>query len=57
MTRVLLTVAGFAMIAAFLAIQALVLYVIARIVLVAVSFVPMIGKKHRHPDWDRLNRR
>lgn len=25
-------------------------------VLYAVRFIPMIGRKHRHSDWDRLNK-
>jgi hypothetical protein len=24
-------------------------------VLCLVRFVPLIGRKHRHPDWDRFN--
>ena len=24
-------------------------------VLCLVRFIPIIGRKHRHPDWDRLN--
>jgi hypothetical protein len=44
-------------IAALLAVNALALYAIYRIVMVTVSFIPAIGKKHRHGDWDRLNRR
>jgi len=44
-------------IAGLLALQALVLYLIWWIVMIVVSFVPTIGRKHRHRDWDRLNRR
>ena len=44
-------------IAALLALNALALYAAYRLVIVAVSFIPAIGKKHRHGDWDRLNRR
>ena len=47
---------GFAMIAGLLAIQALALYVIWWVVLRLVAFLPMIGKKHRHQNWERLNR-
>jgi hypothetical protein len=25
-------------------------------VLSLVRFIPMVGRKHRHSDWDRLNR-
>ena len=48
---------GFAIIAALIAAQLLALYLISRVVLIAVSFVPMIGRKHRHKDWDTINRR
>lgn len=30
-------------------------YVFMWAVLCVVRAVPMIGRKHRHPDWDRLN--
>jgi hypothetical protein len=26
-------------------------------VLCLVRFIPLIGRKHRHPDWDHLNKR
>jgi len=50
-------VLGLGSIAGLLALQALVLYLIWWIVMIVVSFVPTIGRKHRHRDWDRLNRR
>jgi hypothetical protein len=43
-------------IARLLALNALVLYAIYRVAMAAVSFFPVIEKKHRHRDWDRLNR-
>jgi len=43
-------------IAGLLMLNALAFYVIYRIVMMTVSFIPAIGKKHRHRDWDRLNR-
>jgi hypothetical protein len=43
-------------IACLLALNALALYAIYRVAMAAVSFFPVIGKKHRHRDWDRLNR-
>jgi len=38
-----------------LALQALALYVLWWTVMIAVSKVPMIGKRHRHDRWDELN--
>ena len=57
MSRGLQVVLGLGSIAGLLALQALVLYLIWWIVMIVVSFVPTIGRKHRHRDWDRLNRR
>jgi len=51
--EILIAVLG---IAGLLTLNALVLYAIYRVVMVTVSFIPAIGKKHRHRDWDRLNR-
>ena len=48
---------GFALIAALIAVQVVVLYVISMLVVAGVSrFAPLVGRKHRHKDWDRLNR-
>ena len=44
-----------AAIAGLLALQALALYLLWWGVMVAVSKVPMIGKRHRHDRWDELN--
>jgi len=33
------------------------LYAFSGIVLRAVKVIPLIGRKHKHRDWDRLNRR
>ena len=52
--QILLAVLG---ITGLLTLNALVLYAIYRVVKVTVSFIPAIGKKHRHGDWDRLNLR
>ena len=43
-------------IAGLLAIIALAFYVIWRIAMVAVSRLPIIGRKHKHADWDRLQK-
>ena len=32
------------------------LYAFMWTVLCLVRFIPMIGRKHRHSDWERLNR-
>lgn len=55
MTNVLHLLGGLAMIAGLLFVQALALYLVARLVLIGVSFVPLIGKRHRHSRWDSLN--
>jgi hypothetical protein len=55
MTPLLQILGGLAIIAGLLIIQALALYLIARLVLIAVSFVPLVGKRHRHSRWDSLN--
>ena len=49
-----------ALLAAWLLIMPLIvvgsLYGLSWTVLCLVRFIPLIGRKHRHPDWDRLNR-
>ena len=47
---------GFAMIAGILAVLAAAGYFMWWLVLVVVARLPMIGRRHRHKDWDRLNR-
>ena len=47
---------GLLAIALLLAIAALALYAIWRVVMVVVAWVPMIGRRHRHRDWDRLQK-
>ena len=56
MTKLLQLLGGFAMIAGILAALALAGYLLWWIVLVAISRVPMIGRRHRHARWDALNR-
>jgi hypothetical protein len=48
---------GLVMIAALIAVQLFAFYLVAQLVLYVVSFVPLIGRKHRHKDFDQLNRR
>jgi hypothetical protein len=49
--------AGFAIIAGILATLAAAGYLLWWLVLIAVARLPMIGRRHRHENWDRLNRR
>lgn len=56
MTLVLQLLGGVLGIAVLLTLHALAIYAIWRIVMIVISFVPMIGRRHRHRDWDRLNR-
>jgi uncharacterized membrane protein YtjA (UPF0391 family) len=48
---------GLGMIAAILAGVAAVMDVVFRVILVVCVFIPMIGKRHRHPTWAHLNQR
>jgi hypothetical protein len=44
-----------AMIVGLMAVQAAALYAIGWLVLLIVRCVPLVGKKHRHKHWERLN--
>ena len=57
MANILQFIAGLVAIAGMIAIQLAALYLICWLVLLAFRRVPMIGKRHRHGDWNRLNRR
>lgn len=46
---------GFLLIAGLMAVAALCFYVIWLAVMAVVSFLPMIGQRHRHARWDELN--
>jgi len=52
----LIVVGGFAFIALLLAVVVLGVYVVGWIALAVTSVFPLIGKRHRHDDWDKLNR-
>ena len=55
--RTFLSIAGgLAVIAGLLAVQTALVYGLGWLVLVAVRRVPLIGRRHRHEAWDRLNR-
>ena len=56
MWMVLQTLAGLVMIAVMVAVQGAALYLILWVVLIAFRRVPLIGRKHRHADWHRLNK-
>lgn len=44
-----------AIISGLLAVVGAIFYAIAWLALAAVSFVPIIGNRHRHKRWDELN--
>jgi hypothetical protein len=56
LSTILPFVGGLAMIAGLLALHALAFYVIWWVVMIVVSCVPMVGKRHRHREWERMNR-
>jgi apolipoprotein N-acyltransferase len=56
MRSVLQLLGGFAIIAALMAALAIAGYVMWWLALLAVAKLPMIGRRHRHKDWNRLNR-
>jgi apolipoprotein N-acyltransferase len=53
---VLQLLGGLAIIAALMAGLAIAGYVMWWLALLAIAKLPMIGRRHRHKDWDRLNR-
>jgi hypothetical protein len=57
MIGVLQILGGFIGIAGLLALLALALYAVWWIVMIVVSFLPVLGKKHKHADWDDLQKR
>ena len=56
MRSLLQLLGGFAIIAAIMAALAVAGYVMWWLALLAVAKLPMIGRRHRHKDWERLNR-
>ena len=55
--RVVLQLAyGVGIIIVLVAVQVAAFYAIGWVTLMAVRFIPMIGKRHKHKDWERLNR-
>jgi hypothetical protein len=49
-------VGGIVMIGGIVMVAGIVIYVVWFLTLLAIRRVPMIGKRHRHRNWDRLNR-
>jgi len=47
---------GFAVIAAIMTALAVAGYVMWWLALIAIARLPVIGRRHRHEDWERLNR-
>jgi hypothetical protein len=54
--ELLIVVEGFAFIALLLGVVVFGAYVVGWTALALTSFFPMIGKRHRHADWNKLNR-
>jgi hypothetical protein len=48
---------GILLVGGILALSGIAFFVLWWLTLVAIRRIPMIGKRHRHPDWERLNRR
>jgi hypothetical protein len=49
--------AGIIYVGGILAAAGMAIYALWWVTLLAIRRIPMIGRRHRHPDWDRLNRR
>ncbi len=47
---------GIVGIAGLLPLLALAFYLLWRIAMIVVSFIPTIGQKHKHADWERLQK-
>jgi hypothetical protein len=57
MQKLLLIASAITIIAGLMAVVALLLYAFCWTLLLLLRFVPVIGRKHRHPRWDELTRR
>jgi hypothetical protein len=56
MSQTLQLLGALGMIAGLLLVIGLLWFLICWLALAIVSYVPMIGRRHRHRDWERLNR-
>jgi hypothetical protein len=50
-------VTGIIFIGGILAVTTMTIWALWWLTLMAIRRVPMIGKRHRHPDWDRFQQR
>ena len=57
MQTLLLIASAIAIIAGLMAVVALLFYAFCWTILLVLRFVPVIGRRHRHPRWDELTRR
>lgn len=55
MEKIQVLLFGIVLIGGILTVVGIAIYALWWLTLLAVRRVPMIGKRHRHPDWDRLN--
>jgi hypothetical protein len=55
MEKIQVLLLGIVWIGGILAVVGMAIYALWWLTLLAIRRVPMIGKRHRHPDWDRLN--
>ena len=55
MERLVQLAAGFVSIAMLLAVAGGALYACWWLVMVAVRYLPIVGRRHKHADWDRMN--
>ena len=55
MERFAQLVVGFVSIAVLLVIAAAALYACWWLVMLAVRYLPIVGRRHKHADWDRMN--
>ena len=57
MEKIQVLLLGIVLIGGILAVVGIAIYAMWWLTLLTIRRVPMIGKRHRHPDWDRLNGR
>ena len=55
MKTIQIVLGGIAIIGGILTVAGIAIYALWWLTLLAIRRVPMIGNRHRHPDWDRLN--
>jgi hypothetical protein len=49
-------VGGIVLVGSIMVVAGLAIYVLWWVSLIAIRPIPMIGRRHRHTEWDRLNR-